>query len=101
MKIALSTIAGRSGDKGNHANIAIIAYTQAACWLRTHLTAVVRVFCTDAAKPGRRFEAEVWGSIFCCTTFSPAERSIVAIIRKGKTLSVIAVEIETLPNVKP
>ena len=29
-KIALYEIAhGRSGDKGNHANIAIIAYTQA------------------------------------------------------------------------
>jgi hypothetical protein len=30
---------GRSGDKGNHANIAIIAYTQAGFdWLRAHLT---------------------------------------------------------------
>ena len=40
-KIALNEIAhGRSGDKGNHANIAIIAYTQAGYdWLRTHLTA--------------------------------------------------------------
>jgi hypothetical protein len=40
-KIALNEIAhGRSGDKGNHANIAIIAYTQAGYdWLREHLTA--------------------------------------------------------------
>jgi hypothetical protein len=39
--IPLSTIAhGRSGDKGNHANIAIIAYTPAGyAWLRDHLTA--------------------------------------------------------------
>src|SRR2546428_509861 len=30
---------GRSGDKGNHANIAVIAYTEAGFqWLRQHLT---------------------------------------------------------------
>ncbi len=39
----LSAIAhGRSGDKGNHANVAIIAYTPAGyAWLREHLTAEV------------------------------------------------------------
>ncbi|MCI0458626.1 MAG: hypothetical protein L0Z62_16815 [Gemmataceae bacterium] len=39
--VPLSTIAhGRSGDKGNHANVAVIAYTPAGFdWLRTHLTA--------------------------------------------------------------
>jgi hypothetical protein len=38
--IPLSTIAhGRSGDKGNHANVAVIAYTPAGYgWLREHLT---------------------------------------------------------------
>jgi hypothetical protein len=31
---------GRSGDKGNHANIAVIAYTEAGyAWLREHLSA--------------------------------------------------------------
>ncbi|HEY7424715.1 MAG TPA: hypothetical protein VH682_10845 [Gemmataceae bacterium] len=37
----LSDIAhGRSGDKGNHANIAVLAYTpQGYAWLRQHLTA--------------------------------------------------------------
>jgi hypothetical protein len=37
----LSEIAhGRSGDKGNHANVAVIAYTPAGYeWLRRHLTA--------------------------------------------------------------
>jgi hypothetical protein len=31
---------GRSGDKGNHANVAILAYTPAGLtWLREHLTA--------------------------------------------------------------
>jgi hypothetical protein len=37
----LSAIAhGRSGDKGNHANVAVIAYTPAGYeWLRSNLTA--------------------------------------------------------------
>jgi hypothetical protein len=41
VQIPLSDIAhGRSGDKGNHANIAILAYTPAGyAWLRQHLTA--------------------------------------------------------------
>ncbi len=41
--IPLGAIAhGRSGDKGNHANVAIIAYTQVGfAWLRDHLTADV------------------------------------------------------------
>jgi hypothetical protein len=39
----LSAIAhGRSGDKGNHANVAVIAYTpEGYAWLREHLTADV------------------------------------------------------------
>jgi hypothetical protein len=41
MNSSLGTIAhGRSGDKGNHANVAVIAYTPAGfAWLRQHLTA--------------------------------------------------------------
>jgi hypothetical protein len=41
--VPLSTIAhGRSGDKGNHANVAVIAYTPAGfAWLRVYLTAEV------------------------------------------------------------
>src|SRR5437667_2553456 len=40
-RVPLSTSAhGRSGDKGNHANVAVIAYTPAGfAWLREHLTA--------------------------------------------------------------
>ena len=40
MPVPLSTIAhGRSGDKGNHANVAIIAYTDAGyTWLKENLT---------------------------------------------------------------
>jgi hypothetical protein len=57
----LSDIAhGRSGDKGNHANIAVIAYTAAGfAWLREHLTAdVVRGYFASL-QPFRveRFEA--------------------------------------------
>jgi hypothetical protein len=41
--VTLSSFAhGRSGDKGNHANVAVIAYTPAGyAWLREHLTAEV------------------------------------------------------------
>lgn len=57
----LSDIAhGRSGDKGNHANIAVIAYTPSGyAWLREHLTAeaVHRYF--HSLNPSRvvRYEA--------------------------------------------
>ena len=57
----LSAIAhGRSGDKGNHANIAVIAYTDAGfAWLREHLTAdvVARYFAPLGASGVERFEA--------------------------------------------
>ncbi|MBN9521644.1 hypothetical protein J0H58_24545 [bacterium] len=41
VRVPLSALAhGRSGDKGNHANVAVIAYTDAGfAWLREHLTA--------------------------------------------------------------
>lgn len=51
---------GRSGDKGNHANVAVIAYTPAGYeWLRQHLTAeVVRKY-FETLGPSRveRYEA--------------------------------------------
>src|SRR4051812_43374537 len=61
MLLPLSTIAhGRSGDKGNHANIAVIAYTPAGyAWLRANLTAeVVRQYFAPL-QPSRviRYEA--------------------------------------------
>ncbi len=42
-RLPLSAIAhGRSGDKGNHANVAVLAYTDAGfAWLKQHLTAEV------------------------------------------------------------
>ena len=57
----LSTIAhGRSGDKGNHANIAVIAYTDAGFdWLKANLTAerVAAYFTPLGATRVERFEA--------------------------------------------
>ena len=59
--IPLSAIAhGRSGDKGNHANVAVIAYTPVGyAWLRANLTAEVVRGYFSALGPSRvdRFEA--------------------------------------------
>jgi hypothetical protein len=52
---------GRSGDKGNHANVAVIAYTAAGfAWIRQHLTAasVLDYFRTLCPSRVERFEAE-------------------------------------------
>src|SRR5689334_540322 len=67
--IPLSQIAnGRSGDKGNHSNIAVIAYTDAGCdWLRAHLTAEAVQQYFGPLKPSKvvRFEAaNVWALNF-------------------------------------
>jgi hypothetical protein len=59
--VPLSTIAhGRSGDKGNHANVAVLAYTAAGfAWLREHLTAerVAAYFAPLGLTSVERFEA--------------------------------------------
>ena len=59
--VPLSRIAhGRSGDKGNHANVAIIAYTDAGyAWLKQNLTAevVAAYFAPLGSKRVERFEA--------------------------------------------
>jgi hypothetical protein len=61
MLLPLSTIAhGRSGDKGNHANIAVIAYTPAGfAWLKAHITADVVRHYFAPLNPSRvtRYEA--------------------------------------------
>lgn len=52
---------GRSGDKGNHANVAILAYTAAGyAWLRQHLTLqrVQEYFAPLGVSRVERFEAE-------------------------------------------
>jgi len=51
---------GRSGDKGDHANVAVLAYTPAGhAWLREHLTSdvVARYFASLSPKKVERFEA--------------------------------------------
>jgi hypothetical protein len=51
---------GRSGDKGDHANVAVLAYTPAGyAWLCEHLTAdvVAHYFAPLAPKKVERFEA--------------------------------------------
>ena len=61
ISVPLSTIAhGRSGDKGNHSNVAIIAYTPAGyAWLKSHLTTevVAAYFAPLGASRVERFEA--------------------------------------------
>ncbi len=63
----LSDIAhGRSGDKGNHANIAVIAYTQAGYdWLVAHLTAEVVAAYFAPMQPSKvvRYEAANVGGL--------------------------------------
>jgi hypothetical protein len=60
-QVPLSQIAhGRSGDKGNHANVAVIAYTDAGfAWLQRHLTTevVASYFAPLGASRVERFEA--------------------------------------------
>jgi hypothetical protein len=59
--VPLSQLAhGRSGDKGNHANVAVIAYTDAGfAWLKARLSAeaVAAYFAPLGASRVERFEA--------------------------------------------
>src|SRR5687768_1422240 len=61
MPATLSDIAhGRSGDKGDHANVAVLAYTEAGyTWLRQYLTAdaVAAYFAPLGPSRVERFEA--------------------------------------------
>jgi len=91
--IPLSEIAhGRSGDKGNHANVAVIAYTPAGYdWLRAHLTAevVARYFAPMGPSRVERFEApNVWGLNFVLYDLlaGGASRSL-RVDTQGKTLA--------------
>ena len=61
VRVPLSAIAhGRGGDKGNHANVAVIAYTPAGfAWLKENLTPELVANYFASWNPGRveRFEA--------------------------------------------
>ena len=98
--IPLSQIAhGRSGDKGNHANVAVIAYTDAGfAWLREHLTADVVAAYFSALGPSRveRFEAaNVRGLNFVLydVLAGGASRSLRT-DTQGKTLAVALLRME-------
>lgn len=60
--LPLSQIAhGRSGDKGNHANVAVIAYTDAGyAWLKSELSAerVAAYFASLGTTRVERFDAD-------------------------------------------
>ena len=91
--IQLSQIAhGRSGDKGNHANIAIIAYTPTGYeWLRANLTAerVAEYFAPMQPSRVVRYEApNVLGLNFVLNDIlaGGASRSL-RIDTQGKTLA--------------
>src|SRR5437763_13508579 len=91
--VLLGTIAhGRSGDKGNHANVAVLAYTPRGYeWLREHLTAevVARYFAPLGASGVRRYEApNLLGLNFVLTDVlaGGASRSL-RIDTQGKTLA--------------
>lgn len=99
-QMALSEIAhGRSGDKGNHANIAIIAYTQAGYdWLRAHLTAEVVARYFEPMQPSQvmRYEApNVWGLNFMLHDIlaGGASRSL-RIDTQGKTLALTLLQMK-------
>jgi hypothetical protein len=102
-RIHLSEIAhGRSGDKGNHANIAIIAYTQSGYdWLRSVLTAdaVAKYFAPMQPSRVERFEAaNVWGLNFVLYDIltGGASRSL-RIDTQGKTLALTLLQMKIEP----
>ena len=99
-RVPLSTIAhGRSGDKGNHANVAVIAYTDAGfAWLREHLTAeaVAAYFAPLGPSRVERFEAaNVRGLNFVLTDVlaGGASRSLRS-DTQGKTLALALLRME-------
>jgi hypothetical protein len=98
--VPLSAIAhGRSGDKGNHANIAVLAYTPAGyAWLRDNLSAheVSDYFAALGPSRVERFEAEnVLGLNFVLydVLAGGASRSL-RIDTQGKTLALALLRME-------
>jgi hypothetical protein len=93
---------GRSGDKGNHANIAIIAYTPAGYdWLRANLTAEVVAAYFAPMQPSRvnRYEApNVLGLNFVLEDIlaGGASRSL-RVDTQGKTLALTLLQMEINP----
>ena len=104
VNVPLSTIAhGRSGDKGNHANVAMLAYTRAGFdWLRQHLTAEVVQSYFGPLKPRRvtRFEAaNILGLNFVLydVLAGGASRSL-RVDSQGKTLALALLQMPIEPG---
>ena len=103
MSIPLSTIAhGRSGDKGNHANVAVIAYTPTGfAWLREHLTAevVARYFGPLGPSKVVRYEAAnllAFNFVLHDVLAGGASRSLRT-DTQGKTLALALLQMEIEP----
>ena len=105
--LPLSSIAhGRSGDKGNHANIAVIAYTDAGfAWLREHLTAsaVAAYFAPLGPSKVERYEAanlRALNFVLRDVLAGGASRSL-RIDTQGKTLALalLQMQMEMAPSV--
>jgi hypothetical protein len=104
--LRLSAIAhGRSGDKGNHANVAVIAYTATGyAWLRENLTAeVVRQY-FEPLGPTRvdRYEAAnllALNFVLANVLAGGASRSLRS-DTQGKTyaLALLQMPIDDVPN---
>jgi hypothetical protein len=102
--LSLSAIAhGRSGDKGNHANIAVIAYTPAGfAWLRENLKPETVAAYFAPLKPSRveRFEAAnvlALNFVLYDVLAGGASRSL-RIDTQGKTLALALLQ---MPITKP
>jgi hypothetical protein len=98
---------GRSGDKGNHANIAIIAYTPTGyAWLRENLTADVVQSYFASLSPSRtiRYEAPnllALNFVLYDVLVGGASRSL-RIDTQGKTLALALLERRVeLPDTYP
>jgi hypothetical protein len=107
-RIPLSAIAhGRSGDKGNHANVAIIAYTSVGYdWLDRNLSEEIVARYFEPLQPSRveRYRAaNVWGLNFMLydVLAGGASRSL-RIDTQGKTyaLALLQMEIARPDNLK-
>jgi hypothetical protein len=99
-KVPLSRLAhGRSGDKGNHANVAVIAYTDAGfVWLKSHLTAevVAAYFAPLGATRVERFEAanvRALNFMLYDALAGGASRSLRT-DTQGKTLALVLLQME-------
>src|SRR5437762_5586176 len=90
---------GRSGDKGNHANVAVIAYTPSGfAWLREHLTAEKVQAYFASLQPARvvRYEAanlQALNFVLYDVLAGGASRSLRS-DNQGKTLALALLQME-------